>query len=205
MKRGTILLALLILFFAPESRAQSVSNSPKYTLYIDGKPHEIEAGKELKIEGQFSNPVFKIVADQFILFDNGTVSFRYPNYFARQEDGGIGYKSWTLDGNDFNIMLFHFDGKVNVQDVTELIKKKFGKKNCTETAIQKTIGTKILDGTRLNIQIANVQIHQDFYRLPVQAEKMSAFLVFQSTVQDGGGLSEEEIETMKLFNESVKY
>lgn len=185
--------------------AQVTTTLPKYTLYVDGKPVDMEAGKELTLEGQFTNPVLRIVVDRFVLFDNGTISFRYPNYFARQEEGGIGYKSWTLDGNDFNIMLFHFDGKVKVEDVTELIKKKFGKKNCSETTIQKTIGTKILDGTRLNIQIAHVQIHQDFYRLPVQADKMTAFLVFQSTVQEGGGLSDEEIETMRLFNESVKY
>ena len=195
------LLASLLAFFSAHAQVAE----PVYTLHVDGKPYALKAGEELKLKGHWSDPVLKLEEQGYQVFDNGSISFRYPNYMARQEDGGIGYKTWTLDGKDFIIMLFQFEGKVAAENVTEQIKKKFGKKNCTETPIQRTIGNKLLDGTRLNIQIADVRLHQDFYTLPGSGEKMTSFLVFQSTDLAGGGLSEEEIETMKLFNASVRY
>ena len=43
----------------------------------------------------------------------------YPKYFSKDEEGGIGYKTWTLDGNDFNIMLFNFEGNVEIDQFIE--------------------------------------------------------------------------------------
>lgn len=202
--RKVQLLLIFFSFISTSLIAQQSNTNSQFSLFINGKEYAIEEGKELKLNETLTNPVFKIVSELNHTFDNGTISFKYPKSFAKEEEGGIGYKSWTLDGNDFNIMLFNFDGKIETEAFTDIIIKKFGKKNCSQSQIQKTIGNKQMDGVRLKISIAKIIIHQDFFKLPIEG-KISSFLVFQSTESDNGGLSEEELSTMKLFNETVKY
>jgi hypothetical protein len=203
MKIKISLLALILLSFL-QTKAQDKSPSTLYSLLINGNKYVIEEGKDLKINETFVNPIVTIKSEPFQLFDNGNISFLYPKYFSREEEGGIGYKTWTLDGNDFNIMLFNFEGNVEIEQFVEIIYKKFGKKNCTRSQIITRIGKEDLTGIRLRISIAKIFIHQDFYKLPSN-EKFTSFLVFQNTEKEGVIQTEEEKETMKAFNESVKY
>jgi hypothetical protein len=183
------------------SQSTSGENKPvlKLDVLIDGKEFSILDGDTLK----YDSKSIVIRTSQYMTFDFEALKFDFPKHFSNQFEHGDGYKTWTLDGNDFVIMYFIFDIKVERDAFIKEMVDKFGKKNCTLSDRRTKLGTIDLSGKRINIALAGVKITYDIFSLNTDDGK-THYIAFQDTKGDDGSESQEGLETLDVLNKTIK-
>ena len=183
--------------------AQSASdqNRPvlKLDVLIDGKQFSIHDGDTLK----YDSKSIVVRTSQYMTFDFEALKFDFPKHFSNEFEHGEGYKTWTLDGNNFVIMYFIFDVEVDRDVFIKEMVDKFGKKNCTLSDRRTRLGNIDLAGKRINITLAGVKITYDIFSLNTNDGK-THYIAFQDTKGDDGSESQEGLETLDVLNKTIK-
>ena len=196
-------ISLLSVAIVSSLRAQisSDQNGPvlKLDVLIDGKQFSIHDGDTL----QFDSKSIVIRTSQYMTFDFEALKFDFPKHLSNEYEHGEGYKTWTLDGNNFVIMYFIFDVEVDSDVFIKEMVDKFGKKNCTLSDRRTRLGKIDLAGKRINITLAGVKITFDIFSLNTNDGK-THYLAFQDTKGDDGSESQEGLEALDLLNKTIE-
>jgi hypothetical protein len=199
-----ILMAFLLMFgLAWSSVAQNNTdpNRPlmKLDVLIDGKSFSIHDGDTL----QYESKSIVVRTSQYMTFDFEGLSFDFPKHFSSQFEHDVGYKTWTLDGNDFVIMYFVFEMPIEADVFVKEMVDKFGKKNCTLSDRRTRLGDIDLAGKRINITLVGVKLTYDLFALRTSDGK-THYLAFQDTKGDDGSESQEGLATLDVLNKTIK-
>jgi len=201
--RRILLTSLLTFGLAWHSFAQTIpgQNQPvmKLEVLIDGKPFTLYDGDTL----QYDSKSIVIRTSPYMTFDFEGLMFDFPKHFTSQFERGVGYKTWTLDGNDFVIMYFVFDMPIEASVFVKEMVDKFGKKNCTLSDRRTRLGNIDLAGKRINITLVGVKLTYDLFELKTNDGK-THYIAFQDTKGDDGSESQEGLETLDVLNKTIK-
>ena len=175
-----------------------------YTLLLDKEKIRLAAGEEIKIKGVFENPKATLIPDQERLFTYGGATFKYPSYFAFEADfEAEGVKQWSLDGNDFVLMLQYYESpKVTPQSLSEELKNLYGPGTQSENISYSFNGNKY-SGIRVRISLAGTRVVQDIIALPTR--KGSRLLVLQDHPPEEKVSEDESQFVLKLLHETLKH
>ncbi|MCK4813865.1 MAG: hypothetical protein KAT14_08005 [Candidatus Marinimicrobia bacterium] len=201
---------MMILFLAGNGFSQeqnsNANKEPKTTfiIKINDTIYTLSEGEILKFHSTLEQPEISVRLADFKKFDNENISFDYPKYFSFEFEEDYGYKGWTFDGNNFVIMCFEFDAKIELDDVVNEVINQFGKDNCIIEKVQIKLGKKILAGRRINISLFGQKLTMDYLEI-ILSDSKSRFIVFQDSKNEDGSDSKESIETMKIIDNSIKY
>ncbi len=206
MKFNLITTAFLFLTSIGFGQEVNVGSEPKATfiLQIGDQQYFLSQGEEMTLD-----PIDKAAKVSIRLGDSkrletGAMAFDYPNGYGFEFEESEGYKNWTLDGNNFVIMLFQFDAKTELDDFLDLMISQFGKKNTSTSATSMTLGNRKLEGKRLDVSLVGQRISLDFLEI-VQPDGKTRFLALQDTKNEDGSDSAESRDTIKMIAGSVKY
>lgn len=205
--RFNIIIAILTLVTSTiTAQESSVGTEPKATfiLQVDDQQYIMSQGEEIMIDPISKPAKVSIRLGDSKRLETGSLAFDYPIGYGFEFEESEGYKNWTLDGNNFVIMLFQFDAKTELDDFIDLMISQFGKKNTSTTKTSMTLGDRKLDGTRLNVSLVGQQLSLDFLEI-VQSDGKSRFLAFQDTKNEDGSQSAESRDTIRMIAGSVKY
>ena len=200
-------LPILLLLAAPFAiNAQNTADEPANTvnLVIDGRSYSLEEGGtvDVTVGGTTVKATASIADTKHIR--GGGVSFDYPRYYAYEHETSDGLERWALDGNNMVVTLMAMGAAVSTEELTDGMKDRFGKKNCTVKPTSIELGGRSLSGQRLNVTLAGTGLTIDVLELP-QQDGGSTFLLIQDLVEEGGGTSEENQETLGLLGRTMKY
>jgi hypothetical protein len=174
-----------------------------YTLRLDGEVVRLVPGKAVRIKGHFADPKATLVPDTERLFTYGQVTFKYPANFAFEADFDTeGIKMWTLDGNNFVIMVQQYETvEMTPKAFAEQLKELYGPKTKIESRSY-TFNSHQYSGTRVHFTVAKQTLIQDILALPTK--KGTRLLILQDNPPEEG-LSAESKSVLKLLNESLKH
>lgn len=175
-----------------------------YTLRFAKESVRVVPGKETEIKGHFENPKVILVPDKERLFTYGGVTFKYPSNFAFEADfQSDGIKIWSLDGNDFVIMVQHFETlSVTPKLFSENLKKVYGPETKAESRSYSFNGQKY-SGIRIFVTLAETKMIQDVLAIPTQ--KGSRLLILQDSPPEDKVSEDESKLVLKLLDETLKY
>ena len=198
---------LLLLISAPCAlNAQNTVDEPANTvnLVIDGRAYSMEEGGavDVTVGGTTVKASASIANTKHTR--GGGVSFDYPRYYAYEHESSDGLERWALDGNNMVVTLMAMGAAVSTEDLTDGMKERFGKKNCTVSTTSIELGGRSLSGQRMNVTLAGTGLTIDVLELP-QQDGGSNFLLIQDLVEEGGGVSDENRETLGLLQRTMKY
>ena len=203
MPKQILIVSLLMFGIVLPSIAQNPreQNRPlmKLDVLIDGKPYTIHDGDTL----QYDSKSIVVRTSQYMTFDFEGLTFDFPKHFSSEFEQDEGYKTWTLDGNDFVIMYFVFEMPVEADVFIKEMVDKFGKKNCTLSDRRTRLGNIDLAGKRINITLVGVKLTYDLFALKTNDGK-THFIAFQDTKGDDWSESQEGIETLGVLNRTIK-
>ncbi|MEM9820561.1 MAG: hypothetical protein AAF985_05795 [Bacteroidota bacterium] len=198
----------VVILWSGKSLAQapaksSTKEAPKsiFIIQVNGKEQVLSEGQDYQID---ANTSISVKLADFRQFDIGTISFDYPSNFGFSYEEDLGYKNWTLDGNDFLIFYFEFDAKVEKTEFINEMLVQFGEGNYQVEEKPINVGAKLTDGTRANISILGQIITIECFELG-QGEDLSRFIVFQDTRTVPESPSEEATKTLKMIEETLRY
>jgi|TARA_B110000967_G_C18595935_1_gene416804 RNA binding exosome subunit len=202
----TIVLLLLcnVLSFAQENKKKKSETKSIFEVQVDSKKYKIEEGNKLDIDGEFKNPKISIKLLDFKKFNAGDLSFDYPSNFSFKVEKSEGYKNWTLDGNDYTIMIFDIDGESQVKEFIDNMIVQFGEDKCKTKEIKSRLGEKILSGIQLYVELVGQKLTIDFYEYST-SENNSKYIAFQDALEDDGTATAEGAMTFKMINDSIQY
>jgi len=199
-----LLLFFSINLFGQNTETQKLETKSIFEVKVNSKAYILEEGKELDIDGEFKNPRISIKLADFKKFNAANLSFQYPSNFSFEVEKSIGYKSWTLDGNDYVIMIFDVDGQTEVKDFIDNMIPEFGEENCKTKLIESRLGEKILSGIQLYVELAGQELTIDFYKYS-SSDHNSKYIAFQDALEANGASTNEALKTFKMINDSIKY
>lgn len=203
MPKQILVTTLFTFGLALSSIAQNIvdQNRPlmKLEVLIDGKPYTIHDGDTL----QHDSKSIIVRTSQYMTFDFEGLMFDFPKHFSSQFEHDVGYKTWTLDGNDFVIMYFVFDMPIEADVFVKEMVDKFGRKNCTLSDRRTRLGNIDLSGKRINITLVGVKLTYDLFALKTNDGK-THYIAFQDTKGDDGSESQEGLETLDVLNKTIK-
>ena len=203
MLKQILIASLLSFVIASSSFAQNGNdqNRPlmKIEVLIDGKPFTIHDGDTLK----YDSKSIVVRTSPYLTFDFEALFFDFPKHFSSEFEHDDGYKTWTLDGNNFVIMYFVFDMPIDADVFIKEMVDKFGKKNCSLSDRRTRLGNIDLAGKRINITLAGVKLTYDIFVLKTNDGK-THYLAFQDTKGDDGSESQEGLETLDVLNKTIK-
>ncbi len=207
--KKTLLLILIMalgqLTFAQEGsegkkKDYTKEEKPSFVIKIDGKEYAVKEGEEIKVgDSEISVELAKEKQ-----FDNGIYSFKYSNHFSFEYEGEPGYQNWTLDGNNFTIMMFEMDEEVTLPLFIAQMVSQFGEDNCKTKSIKKKLGRKKLKGTRIQVNLVGQEMHVDMYEVKMKDGKKH-FIAFQDMLDDNNNPTEEATDALELIGETIKY
>ncbi|HMG93541.1 MAG TPA: hypothetical protein VK589_25965 [Chryseolinea sp.] len=171
----------------------------KIDVLIDGKPFTIHDGDTLK----YDSKSIVVRTSQYMTFDFEALFFDFPKHFSSEFVHDEGYKTWTLDGNNFVIMYFVFDMPIESDAFIKEMVDKFGKKNCSLSDRRTRLGNIDLAGKRINITLVGVKLTYDIFLLKTNDGK-THYLAFQDTKGDDGSESQEGLEALDVLNKTIK-
>jgi len=202
----TIVLLLLcnVLSFAQNNKKKNFETKSMFEVQVDSKKYKLEEGDELDIEGELKNPKISVKLLDFKKFNAGNLLFEYPSNFSFEIEKSEGYKNWTLDGNNYVIMIFDIDGESQVKDFIDNMIGQFGKEKCKTKEIKSRLGEKVLSGIQLYVELAGQKLTVDFYEYST-SKNNSKYIAFQETLMDDGATTAEGVMTFKMINDSIHY
>lgn len=160
---------------------------------IDGQTISINEGDTIEIGSK------KVIVNtaRARRFQLDKLGFDYPRDFAYRYEAETTFKTWTLDGNNFVIVVFEFPVQIELEMFTGEMVKKFGKKNCKVSSRKLKLGSADLAGQRIDVKLLGTRLTFDVYEVPSQDTRMRV-IAFQDTKTDSGEDSEEGTRTMAL-------
>lgn len=202
MKKYSLLIATALLTSLGFSQSASNNKVQKSTFVVtvNNQEYTVSEGEELEVG---SNTISVRLADQKT-FENDYFSFDYPSNFSPEYEKDFGYQNWTLNGNSFVIMYFEIDAATELDDFVNELVGQFGRSNCKVEATSVKLGSRNLEGKRINISLVGQRLTLDFLEVG-SSDYKSRFIAFQDTKNDDGSDSAESIKTMKMIDQTVEY
>ena len=137
------------------------------------------------------------------LFPHNNLEFEYPRTYSFEADLSLANDFWTLSGNDFKIMVIRPIVEMNIEEYVNDMVAQFGPSNCTTKEITKKINNSELNGIKLSVNLAGINLELDVLEIIDNSGKKS-LLVFQDSLTDSKENSEESLNTMKRIKETFK-
>ena len=173
-------------------------------LTIDGKEYTLEEGEELQLDKTLSSPTLSVRVADNKHFESRYLSFMYPKNFSYTYDEDIGYRNWTLDGDDFVIMYFEMDERIELEDFVNEMVAQFGEHRCEITPTEIKLGEKTLKGTRIDVSLVGQRLSVDLVEIEGNEFK-SRIIAFQDSIGDDGNASTEKVKTLDVIDQSIQY
>ena len=175
-----------------------------FIVTINGQEQTIKAGEEISIPASSETSSLTVRLADYKSFETSSISFNYPNNYGYKLEKSYGYRNHEIDGNDFSIMFFEIDAETELDQLVNSMAKQFGRKNCKITKTSMKLGSKTLEGKRIDVSLVGQFLSIDMLELPGTDYK-SRILAFQDLKKDKTTQSEESISTLKKIKESIKY
>jgi hypothetical protein len=172
-----------------------------YTLYLNGRAIRVPPNENQVIRGTLVDPSIRLVPDRERRVTFGGLAFAYPSDFAFNADfSTVGARQWTLDGNDFVIMVQQWErAKVGPEELAIQLRLTYGK-----AVVRKPVSYRLngqdYSGIRVTYEIAGSTLFQDVLGLP--SERGSRLLILQGLVEQEKG--KEATRVMKLLDETLE-
>lgn len=175
-----------------------------YVLEIGGERIPIEEGRAVRVEGTYTDPEVRLVADDFRTFPYGGISFRYPRTFLFEADlSNPEVKLWSIEGNSLTLMVYGFTAEVTAEDLIAGLAGEFGTDEPRAEPARITLGGEALEGLRWRVEIANRRLVYDIFRLPVPAEG-ACFLVLLDLPDGDAERSDEAERVLPMIADSFR-
>ncbi len=208
MKRNITILLLITIntfsFSQANNSSSKLETKSMFEVQINSDKYTLEEGNELSIDGKLKDPKISIKLLDVKKFNIENISFEYPSNFSFEVEKREGYKNWTLDGNNYLIMIFDIDGETQLNDFIENMISQFGEEKCKTKEIETKLGEKKLNGIQLYVELVGQKLTVDFYQYNT-SENNSKYIAFQDTLDDNGQPSNESKMAFKMINRSVKF
>ncbi|WP_298902996.1 hypothetical protein [uncultured Psychroserpens sp.] len=189
------ILAFSLCITAQDSKAPSI----KIDIEVNGEKYQVEDGGSIKVDGK----TITAKTSDYLSFDFGALTFDYPKHYAYEFEKDLGYRNWTLDGNDFIFMYFEYEENIALNLFIEAMVQRFGEDNCKVSDKNTQLGKLRLKGKRIDISLIGTLLSYDIYELNTNDGK-THFISFQDTKNDDGTASTESKEMMKIIDKTVK-
>lgn len=199
-----ILFLSLFIFTLFPLFAQQDAPKSQIILEIDGQEYYLRDGQSLRLEGTFTNPTISVREADTRTFKTEDLQFDYPSHFAYEFEQDFGYRSWTLDGQNFVVMYFEYDEPMDLDFFVDEMVKQFGKQNCKVEAKTIQMGDKLLKGKRINISLIGQRLTLDFMEIEL-SEFKTHFIAFQDAIQEDGQSTQEGKDTMEMIESTILY
>jgi hypothetical protein len=208
MKKIFLLLVSITAFcsIGKTQVVNSIDNAPKQTfeITINGKKYQIAENEELKLDSTLTKPTISIKVSDYKKFNNGSVAFKYPAHFSYEYSQDTGYRNWTLNGNEFVVMLFELDGDASLTSLTDEVVRKFGPSHCTVVDSKKELGHKIWNSKKIKVTLAGENLTQEYFEIKLN-DSESRFICFQDSSEDDGSNSKEYLQAFNLINSTITF
>lgn len=201
---NTLLILCISASFAQNQQGKPLETTSLFEVQVDADTYTVEEGSTLDIDGKLKDPKISIKLLDIKRFNAGNISFEYPSNFSFEYEESEGYKNWTLDGNDFVIMIFDVEGKTTVKEFIDNMIIQFGEENCITKTIKSRLGEKIINGIQLAVELAGHRLTIDFYKYST-SENNSRYIAFQDTLEEDGTATNEAVTTFKMINDTIRY
>lgn len=145
----------------------------------------------------------KISVYDWKLFPHSNLEFEYPRTYSFEADFSITNRIWTLSGNDFVVMIIRPIFEIDIKEYVDEMINQFGKSNCSTNKIIKKINTSKLNGIKLSVTLAGIDLEIDILEVIDKSGKKS-LLVFQDTLSDTKENSKESKSTMERIRQTFK-
>lgn len=208
MMKTLFLSLILFIQFCVTGYAQELKSSanaePKATfeVTINGKQYTLSEGEELSLD-TLLKPKLSIKLSDYKLFDNASISFKYPRHLSYDFSQDFAYKNWTLSGNTAVVLIFELDAQTTISTLIEEMVKKFGKKNCRVEDTEKELGKRLLTGKKLYVSLVGQNLVLECLEIK-SADFKSKFIYFQDTIENDKNSLEYE-KVYKMINSSIVY
>jgi hypothetical protein len=169
----------------------------QYELQINNKPVALTLEKEMWVGMKAGPTRVKLVRSPLRLFDKSGVRFQYPvDYTFEADDSDPNVLIWTLSGTNSAIMVQQF-GKVTAPTLINAVIgeaiKLYGRGNVKLSPVTFDLGSRKLQGKRLNVTLAKQKLMQEFYSFGT-AKNSFIFMIQDSS---GKGWQTQEVRHLK--------
>ena len=171
----------------------------KFKVEINGEKYQVADGEEITVNGN----TIKINSSDVKTFDFENLTFDYPKNFAFEFDEDIDVKSWMLDGNNFVVSYFLFDGDITIEAFADDMVRILKRENCRVVDREIKLQGKVYQGKRINVSVFGEKLTYDIYKLDSD-DYRSHIISFQDSKNADGSDSKESIETIKLIRDTIK-
>lgn len=211
MRYRAFWLCLVAIPAFPVFAAEAEDREPPLSFYF-----EVEGGKRVPIEldKMFAPPSLGKTAtlrlEPVRRFTYGGLDFTYPREYTFEAENEPNHSTWTLSGNDCKLMVQKFtgvgSGKKAVDGLHKLVvagvRKAFGDAKSKEAPVKLEAGGKTLDGTRIEVELANTLLTQDLYPLVTRDGMIE--LIIQDAPRKPGEASPDRARAEGLLKETLK-
>jgi hypothetical protein len=166
----------------------------------------LEPGKEIKVEGTFTNPSIVLLPAEARTFSAAGIRFDYPSRFkwSSERDEESDLRTWTMEGSDAMVMVqAHPMAKISPDDVVGASVEQFRKMNAkvSQGKSERTFGGVKHQGVHMRgILALGVEIYQECYAFRTGAGG-TLILTLQDSREDGK-VSREFTELCRLLEKS---
>ena len=199
-----LLLLSNVLLFGQTKNKTPLETKSVFEVQVNSKKYTVEEGNELEIDGELKNPKITIKILDKKKFNAGNLQFQYPSNFSFEVEKSEGYSSWTLDGNDYVVMIFDLDEITGIESFTDGMISSFGEENCRTKKIKTKLGDKTLSGIQLFVELVGQKLTIDLYEYST-SENNSKYIVFQDILEEDGTSTIEGVNAFKMISETIQY
>lgn len=137
------------------------------------------------------------------LFPHNNIEFEYPRTYSFEADLSVTNDIWTLSGNDFKIMVIRPIIGMNVNVYVNEMIAQFGPSNCSTKEITKKLNNTELNGIKLSVKLAGINLELDVLEV-IDSNGKKSLLVFQDSLSDSKQKSKESLNTRKRIEQTFK-
>ncbi|EDM43400.1 hypothetical protein SCB49_00085 [unidentified eubacterium SCB49] len=202
-----ILLLLIIntgLSVAQNNESLNQETKTLFELQVNTDKYIVEDGEVVDINGKLKNPKITIKQLVYKKFNAGNLEFKYPSNFSFEVEKSEGYSNWTLDGNNYVVMIFDIDGDSQLTDIIEEMISQFGREKCSTKEIETNIGDKLLNGIELLVELVGQKTVINFYQYH-SSNTNNKYIAFQDNITEDGEETKESVLTLKMISDSIIY
>lgn len=198
-----MLLLLLVLTAEP---APVETREPALVFYFEadgGRRVPVELDKPFATAELGKTATLKVEPHR--RFAYAGVEFDYPREYGFEASGDGPFSSWTLSGNDAKVMVHRYRGQKKADVVHKAVvaevQKAYGGK-AKESAATLSVGSKTLEGTRLEVEVMGTFIVQELF--PVRSGGDVVELILQDSPKKPAEPTAERARTGKLIADTLK-